>query len=232
MRNLELPLGNPLAQHPLAQQWMWRLLLVAVVASSALGLWPDLAASRLDLNDNVSHFAMVERMVQAIQHGENPLDCWSPEWSFGYPMLRVYQTLPHALVAVAYFLLGKTVSLMTVFVWVRFLAVVLLPLSFYRAALWLELGPAAALAAAIAAPLVSISTHYLKILWTFDCILRYKLATDLEHLWSLFPGPRLPRPSSLHLRVPHFQAISHSPAISSMTTTSNCSRSACRPALP
>ena len=160
MRNLELPLGNPLAQHPLAQQWMWRLLLVAVVASSALGLWPDLAASRLDLNDNVSHFAMVERMVQAIQHGENPLDCWSPEWSFGYPMLRVYQTLPHALVAVAYFLLGKTVSLMTVFVWVRFLAVVLLPLSFYRAALWLELGRAPALAAAMLVPLGSTSGLY------------------------------------------------------------------------
>src|SRR5947199_2369445 len=91
-------------------EWLCRFVLLGVILCNALGLWPDLAASRVDLNDNVSHFAMVERMAQP---GTNPLDAWSPEWSFGYPMLRVYQTLPHGIVAALYYLLGKTVPLMT-----------------------------------------------------------------------------------------------------------------------
>ncbi len=80
-------------------------------------------------------------MVQAVERGENPLDCWSGEWSLGYPVLRTYQPLAHALVALVYFALGKSVGLMTVFVWVRFLSVVLLPLSFFLAARLMGLGP-------------------------------------------------------------------------------------------
>ena len=59
-------------------------LLLTVLAVNAVGLWPEISISRVDLNDNVYHFTLVERMVQAIEHGENPLDCWSSEWSLGY----------------------------------------------------------------------------------------------------------------------------------------------------
>src|SRR3954451_7303502 len=113
--------GKSLVQMVSREEWWARVLLLAVLIVNAAGLWPDLSVSRVDLNDNVSHFAMVERMVQAVEHGDNPLDCWSPEWSFGYPMLRVYQTLPHAMTALTYFALGKTVALMTVLTWMRFL---------------------------------------------------------------------------------------------------------------
>ena len=140
--------------------WPVFCILLAVVASSAVGMWPDLAASRVDLNDNVSHFAMIERIVDTVGSGGNPLDTWSPEWTFGFPMLRVYQPLAHFLVAALYFALGKTVSLMTVFVWVRFLAVVLLPLSFYAAARLLDLGRPAALAAAVMTPLIASGGLY------------------------------------------------------------------------
>ena len=134
--------------------------LALVFLASAIGMWPDLAASRVDLNDNVSHFALIERIVQTVERGGNPLDTWSPEWTFGFPMLRVYQPLAHLLVAALYFLFGKAVSLMTVFVWVRFLAVVLLPLSFYTAARLLELPLAAALAAAVMSPLITSNGLY------------------------------------------------------------------------
>src|SRR5947209_17465285 len=110
------------------------LLLLSVLVVNAAALWPELSISRVDLNDNVLHFTLVERIVDAVQRGENPLDCWSSEWSFGFPVLRIYQPLGHLMVAGVYFALGKTVSLMTVFVWVRFLSVVLLPLSFFAAA--------------------------------------------------------------------------------------------------
>src|SRR5689334_11029086 len=100
------------------KEWLAGTLLLGVLVAGAAGLWPGRAASRVDLNDNASHFAMVERSVQAVERGEHPLDCWSPEWSFGYPILRVYQTLPHGIAALVYFCLGKAVALMTVLVWV------------------------------------------------------------------------------------------------------------------
>src|SRR5690242_6847666 len=91
-------------------------ILCAIVIVGAAGLWPELSIARVDLNDNVSHFALIERIVQTLERGGNPLDTWSPEWTFGFPMLRVYQPLAHLLVAGIYFALGKTVALMTVFV--------------------------------------------------------------------------------------------------------------------
>jgi uncharacterized membrane protein len=135
-------------------------LLLAALVVNAVGLWPEISISRVDLNDNVFHFTLVERMAQAVEHGENPLDFWSPEWSLGYPVLRTYQPLSHALVVLTYFALGKSVGLMTVFVWVRFLSVVLLPLSFFAAARLMGLRPLTAAAAALLAPLVSANFLY------------------------------------------------------------------------
>ena len=135
-------------------------LLLTVLVVNAVGLWPELSISRVDLNDNVLHFTLVERMAQAVERGENPLDCWSPEWSLGYPVLRTYQPLAHALVVLVYFALGKSVGLMTVFVWVRFLSVVLLPLSFFLAARLMGLGWLTASAAALLAPLISTNFLY------------------------------------------------------------------------
>src|ERR1051326_5317741 len=134
--------------------------LCLVVVVNAAALWPELSISRFDLNDNVFHFGLVERIVQAIEHGRSPLEQWSPEWSLGYPVLRTYQPLAHILVAAVYFALGKAVSLGTVFVWMRFLSVVLLPLSFFYAARRLTLSPLAAAATAMLAPLVSTNFLY------------------------------------------------------------------------
>ncbi len=135
------------------------LLLLLVVLVQAWAMWPEISVSRSDLNDNVLHFTLIERIVDAVQHGRNPLDSWSPEISLGFPVLRDYQPLPHLMVAGAWFALGKSVSLMTVFVWVRFLSVVLLPVTFYAAARLLGLPLASSIASAALAPLVS--TEYL-----------------------------------------------------------------------
>jgi hypothetical protein len=138
------------------------VILAVVMLASAAGPWADLAAGHLDLNDNVSHLTMIERIVHAVEHGQNPLDAWSPEWTFGFPMLRDYQTLAHLLVAAVYFALGKTVSLVTVFCWVRFLVLVLLPLSAFATAILLELPLEAALAAAVLTPLLSSGLYGLE----------------------------------------------------------------------
>src|ERR1700685_3802207 len=94
------------------------LLLASVLAANAVGLAPELTISRVDLNDNAMHFPLVQGMVQAIERGANPFDWWAPEWSLGYPVLRTYQPLAHALSAGLYFALFKSVSVMTAFVWV------------------------------------------------------------------------------------------------------------------
>src|SRR5690242_647301 len=82
----------------------------------AAALWPEISITRIDLNDNIFHLGLIERIVHSIESGSNPLDSWSPEWGFGFPALRSYQLFAHLLVAGVYFALGKTVSLMTVFV--------------------------------------------------------------------------------------------------------------------
>ncbi len=135
------------------------LLFIALLLNGA-GLFPELGITRVDLNDNVLHFPLIQGVVQAIEHGRNPFDWWAPEWSLGYPVLRTYQPLPHAMVALAYFGLFKSVSLMTVFVWVRYLSVALLPLTFFVTARLLSFSSLTAAAAAMLAPLISTPALY------------------------------------------------------------------------
>ena len=139
--------------------FVWLVVLLAVGLNAAM-LWPEISITRVDVNDNVFHFTLVERVVQAVERGENPLDCWSPEWTLGYPVLRTYQPLAHWMVAAVYFALAKTVPLMTVFVWFRFLAVCLLPVSFFVAARRMGLTPTVAAAAALLCPLVKTNFLY------------------------------------------------------------------------
>jgi hypothetical protein len=135
-------------------------ILLAVVALNAWALRAELNSGGVDLNDNVSHFRYAAGIASAMEHGNNPLDFWSPEWSLGFPMVRVYQPLAHLLVAAVYFALGKTVSLITVFVWVRFLSVVLVPVSFFAVARAFELPPLTAAGAAMLAPLIATPQLY------------------------------------------------------------------------
>jgi hypothetical protein len=135
-------------------------LLAVVLVANAVGLAPELSIDRVGLNDTVMHYPLVAGMVQAIERGGNPFDWWAPEWSLGYPVLRTYQPLAHAIVAGAYFALFKSVSLMTVFVWVLYLSVVLLPLTFFVTARLLSLPPLTAAAAAILSPLISTPGLY------------------------------------------------------------------------
>ena len=130
-------------------------LLAATLLANAIGLAPELTIGRQDRNDGAMHFPLVAGMVHAIERGDYPFDFWAPESSLGYPVLRTYQPLAHAIVAAAYFALFKHVPLITVFVWVRYLAVVLVPLTFFITARLLSLPPLTSAAAAILSSLVS-----------------------------------------------------------------------------
>jgi len=135
-------------------------IVLLVLGVNAIGLWPELSVGRADLNDNVFHLTLIERMTHVIERHGNPLDFWSPEWSFGYPVMRTYQPLAHLLVVSVYFFLGKTVALTTVFLWIRYLAIALLPLSFFVVARLMTFEPLEAAAVALVAPLVSTNFLY------------------------------------------------------------------------
>lgn len=135
-------------------------LLIVAVLIPALALAPELSIGRYDLNDNVAHFAIIERMAQTIEAGGNPLDFWVPEWTFGYPVPRTYQLLPYSLVVAVYFALAKAVPILTVFLWIKYLAIVGIPLSVFAAARWLGLPAVTAAIAAIFAPLLATNGLY------------------------------------------------------------------------
>src|SRR4030095_1358458 len=68
---------------------------LAVVALNAFALSAELRAGKFDVNDSVLHSTLADRMVQAVERGENPMDFWVSEWSLGYPVPRTYQILGH-----------------------------------------------------------------------------------------------------------------------------------------
>src|SRR5215467_9181165 len=131
-----------------------RAIVLLVLLVQAIALAHELATAGYRNNDSVSHYALIRGMVDAVEHGGNPLDFWSAETSLGLAMARTYQLLAHLLVVGVYFALGKSVSLMTVFLWAKYLSMLLLPVSFYIAALWLEFPPLMAAGAALLAPLI------------------------------------------------------------------------------
>jgi hypothetical protein len=146
---------NPRLERKLA---LW--VLAGVLAVNAFALSAELSIGAVNGTDNISHWALIQGMVRAVETGGNPLDFWSPEGPSGAATMRTYQPLAHSLVVLAYFALGKTVPLITVFLWVRYLAVVLLPAAFFVAAGYLELPPMTAAASAVLAPLISTNAFY------------------------------------------------------------------------
>jgi hypothetical protein len=138
----------------LEKRLSWAIVLTVVLAQAII-LAPELSTASYRNSDNVSHFALIHGMVDAAEHGDNPLDFWSAETSTGVPLARLYQPLAHFLVAGLYFAFGKTVSLWTLFHWIKYLSMVLLPVPFYLAALWLDLPPLTAAAAALLTPMIA-----------------------------------------------------------------------------
>ena len=130
----------------------WPLLLICAI--NAACLWPELTPTP-DLNDNVLHITLINGMANALEHGQNPFDFWTSEIGLGEPIVKLYQPGAHAIVVALYFGMFKLVPLATVFMWIRFLALALIPVSFYAAARLLDLPRPAQIAAAMLAPLVS-----------------------------------------------------------------------------
>src|SRR5262249_14883143 len=126
----------------------------------------------------------------------NPLDCWVSEWTLGYPVFRTYQILGHLSITVLYFLLGKTVPVLTLFIWARFLLIVLLPLSAFFTARLFMLPTSIAVASAAASTLIATNglygLEYGSFVWRGNGLFTQALAMHLL-LWTLGFGFRTMR---------------------------------------
>src|SRR5439155_513762 len=107
-------------------------LLVAVpMAAQAIGLLPEVTVPVANVNDDTEHALYIENASDALARGENVLDFWVPEMDEGFPQFLYYQNLPHLSVIALHRILLATIDIFTVFNLVRYLGLVLFPLTVF-----------------------------------------------------------------------------------------------------
>lgn len=137
------------------EQWTARAIVAAVLALNAIVLAPEIDIGRVDLNDTVFHYTVIDRLVQRAGDGQTLLDFWMPEWSFGYPVVRDYQPLGHWLVAAVHFVTGPQFPLDALFSFIRYLLLAAFPLSVFAGCRAASMRPLTAAAVALLSPLIA-----------------------------------------------------------------------------
>jgi hypothetical protein len=141
--------------------WAVVLVLLALpVLFNAIALFPELQHSTSYNNDEVFHYLFIERADQAISAGDNPVDHWLPQLELGFPQFLYYQNLPHLVVVGLYRLLLKQVSLIRLLNLVRYLLLVIFPLTVYWSMREMEFSTIAAAVGAAISPMLSSSLQY------------------------------------------------------------------------
>lgn len=115
----------------------------------------ELTIGRADLNDSAFHVATAGAIVERVTHGQSALDFWMPQWSFGYPVLRVYQPLGAWLLALAQIATGQHFPLVATFAFLKWFLISIFPLTVYAACRLMSLDDLSAAAAALVSPLIS-----------------------------------------------------------------------------
>jgi hypothetical protein len=140
------------------------LLVAAACLFNAVAYLSEVLVAAPDINDDVFHFGLIQRMNAAWEAGGHPLDTWIGYWGQGFPVLRYYQHLPHFVVVLAYRLLGGNVPLHTVFEGITLVLLALLPLTFYVGSRRLGASPMTAACIALCTPLLGADptqSHFL-----------------------------------------------------------------------
>jgi hypothetical protein len=141
-----------------------RIFVLALVALpillNAIALFPEVTNSTPSDNDQIFHYLFIERANQALAAGDNPVDHWLPEVEAGFPQFLFYQNLPHLTVVALHHLLFEQVSLLTLLNLVRYLLMVLFPLTVYWSMRRMEFSTiAAAVGAAFCTTLASLPEY-------------------------------------------------------------------------
>jgi hypothetical protein len=99
-------------------------------------------------------------MHDAIKSGETFWDCWVPYWLMGFPVFHYYQFLPHFLVVIIYYVLGKSVDLFTLFKIIQYLLLSTFPVSIYLGLRKLDFTPLEASLSGLTVSLLSTNCLY------------------------------------------------------------------------
>jgi len=131
--------------------------LLLSITFNAYYLWPEIGVQAPDLNDSVYHLGLIERAAEVAKAGGDVADHWVSYWTMGYPVFHHYQHLPHVTVVLVHRLLSGCVSQELLFKIVKYLFLVLFPLSVFYCLRRLDFSP---IASSLAASLAScFSTH-------------------------------------------------------------------------
>ncbi|HSP33760.1 MAG TPA: hypothetical protein VLU46_05530, partial [Thermoanaerobaculia bacterium] len=141
-------------------RWIALAIVAAAVAGNAIVLAPELTVGRVDLNDEVFHYTIIDSIVARLTHGHTALEFWMPEWSLGYPVLRAYQPLGAWFVAAVQIATGQHFPLDSTFALVRYLLLVAFPITAYAASRLLDFDELTSAAVALVSPLVASPNLY------------------------------------------------------------------------
>ena len=146
-----------------ADRWATVALLAPVLVSvgfNALHLWPELSIPIPSVNDDATHFLLIQRASEALAGGENLLDHWVPEFELGFPWFLYYQNVPHLAVVLLHRLLLGQVELLTLMNAIRFTLLVGFPLAVYWSMRRMAFSTVAAAVGAASASLLSANGRY------------------------------------------------------------------------
>ena len=130
------------------------------MAANAIGLLPEVTVRVANVNDDTEHALYIENASDALARGENVLEFWVPEMDEGFPQFLYYQNLPHLSVVAVHRLLLGTIDIFTVFNLVRYLGLVLLPLTVFWSMRRMEFDTVAAAVGASASTLFATNFLY------------------------------------------------------------------------
>src|SRR5207249_3688357 len=151
-------LRSVLADYLVVRNTALALLVALPMSVHAIGLLPELTLRVPNVNDDAEHLLFVQGASDALARGENVVDFWVPEMDEGFPEFLYYQNLPHlAVVALHRALLG-TIDLTTVFNLVRYLLLVLFPITVFWSMRGMDFDPVAAAVGAAASSLIAINS--------------------------------------------------------------------------
>jgi hypothetical protein len=148
---------------PVAGRWPTTVLLAMILVPmgfNAVYLWPELALPIPSVNDDATHYMLLQRASEALASGENPLDHWVPDLELGFPWFLYYQNIPHLTVIALHRLLLGRVDLLTVFNGLRYLLLIVFPLTVYWSMRRMEFSRVAAAGSATAASLIAANGRY------------------------------------------------------------------------
>ena len=146
------------------EQRVQHAVLAAVLAVpmlfNAITLLPEITTPIASNNDDANHFIYIQRADEAIARGANPFDFWAPEMELGFAPFVYYQHLPHLAVVAVHRTLVPFADLLTLFNVMRWLLLVLLPLTVWWSLRRLGVPAAGAVFAGGAAALLSGNARF------------------------------------------------------------------------